>query len=421
MISSSKLLSNKVRSLPPSGMTAFFALAPDVISLGLGEPGFSTPLSIGNGGIDAIRNGKTFYPPSNGYPDVREKVAEYLLRAFQYTYSPSEVLLTSGASTSLDAIIRTYVDLGDEVIIPAPAYGYYASLTHLSGGVPVLIPTCAKHDWTLTAENLRNAITPRTKMLILNYPNNPTGATLTPTQFAAIADVLRDTDILVISDEIYAENIYCSSHASIIHQPDMRERTLLVSGFSKSMAMTGWRIGYTCAPQDLLEPVIAVNAVATLCVSGIAQAAALEGLTHGQQDIEYMNQAYKIRRDYAFERVLELGWIPFTPKGSFYLWCNIASTGMDADTLSRELIDKAKVAVLPGTLFGSLYSDYVRLSFSPSMEQLKEAFDRITEYIAPDRAPAQERLSDITRSCPDHTFRPSHSLTQRRKELEYAL
>ena len=380
MINASELLSSRARTIPPSKMTAFFNLAPDVISLAIGEPGFPTPLSIGNGGIEAIKAGKTSYPPSSGYGDLREKTAKYLADRFHYSYSPDEVLITNGASLGLDGIMRTYIEAGDEVIIPAPAYGYYLSLVCLSGGKAVLAPTYAKDHWALTAEELKKAITPRTKMLVLNYPNNPTGATMTNTQLAAIADIIRDTDMIVVSDEVYAECVFTNLHRSILNHPDMRERTLLVSSFSKSMAMAGWRIGYVCAPRDLLDPVAALNATVALCASGIAQSAVLRGLTCGHKDIEYMSEEYRIRRDYAWNRIQEFGWKCALPRGAFYLWVDISPTGMDAESFAHGLIAKAKVAIIPGTVFGEDYSNYVRITCSASMDILREALNRIDEY-----------------------------------------
>ena len=238
------MISDRVRAIPVPKMAAFFNLPPDVISLGLGEPGFSTSSMVGDGAIDAIRSGKTFYPPSNGYAELKEKISEYLDERFGISYSSGEVLFTPGSSLGLDDTIRTRDLVCDEVLLPKPAYGFYATLVRLSGGVPVFVPTYEKNGWALDAADVAAAITPRTKLLILNYPNNPTGSVMSDAQFAKIAGVIREKDIIVISDEVYAEFVYEGEHCTILSQPGMRERTVFISGFSKSMAMTGWRLGY---------------------------------------------------------------------------------------------------------------------------------------------------------------------------------
>jgi aminotransferase len=261
----------------------------------------------------------------------------------------------------------------------------------LAGGKTVFAPTYENDNWVLTARNLRAAITGKTKMLILNYPNNPTGSTMTSGQYAAIAQVLNDTDILVVSDEIYAEFVFEGSHNSILHQPSMRKRTILVSGFSKSMAMTGWRLGYLCAPKDLLVPVDTINAATVLCASGIAQAAACRGLDHGRKDIDFMTFEYRARRDYMVDRAGRIGWISVPPNGAFYLWANISSTGIDADRLVRELIEKCNVALIPGTVFGTGYKNFVRITFSSPIDILKEAMDRI-DKLFDDSAPINHSI-----------------------------
>lgn len=363
-------------------MAAFFNLPPDVISLGLGEPGFSTSSATGQGAIEAIRSGRTFYPPSNGYVELKEKISEYLAGRFNIFYSKDEVLLTPGSSLGLDDTIRAFVSDGDEVLLPKPAYGFYATLVRLSGGVPVFVPTYERNGWALDAADVAAAITPRTKLLILNYPNNPTGSIMSDAQFAKIADVIRDKDIIVISDEVYAEFVYNGRHCTILHQPGMRERTVFISGFSKSMAMTGWRLGYLCAPEELLAPIAMINAATVMCAPGVAQAAALRGLEEGRGEIEMMAKEYRARRDYICERAHRLGWRCSPPNGAFYLWADVSPSGWTAEELVHTLIRECKVALMPGTIFGDDYTNFVRITYSYDMETIKEAMNRIEAFLS---------------------------------------
>ena len=378
----SSLISDKVRSIPTPKMAAFFNLPPDVISLGLGEPGFSTSSATGQGAIEAIRSGRTFYPPSNGYVELKEKISEYLAGRFNIFYSKDEVLLTPGSSLGLDDTIRAFVSDGDEVLLPKPAYGFYATLVRLSGGVPVFVPTYEQNGWALDAADVAAAITPRTKLLILNYPNNPTGSVMSDAQFAKIADVIRDKDIIVISDEVYAEFVYNGRHCTILHQPGMRERTVFISGFSKSMAMTGWRLGYLCAPEELLAPIAMINAATVMCAPGVAQAAALRGLEEGRGEIEMMAKEYRARRDYICERAHRLGWRCSPPNGAFYLWADVSPSGWTAEELVHTLIRECKVALMPGTIFGDDYTNFVRITYSYDMETIKEAMNRIEAFLS---------------------------------------
>ncbi len=377
----SSLISDKVRSIPAPEMAAFFNLPQDVLSLGLGEPGFSTSAVVGNGAIEAISLGKTFYPPSNGYAELKTKISEYLAERFNIRYSQDEVLLTPGSSLGLDDTIRAFVSDGDEVLLPKPAYGFYATLVRLSGGVPVFVPTYEKNGWALDADDVAAAITPRTKMLILNYPNNPTGSVMSDAQLAKIADVIRDKEIIVISDEVYAEFVYDGKHCTILHQPGMRERTVFISGFSKSMAMTGWRIGYLCAPAALFEPIAMINASTAMCAPGVAQYAALRGLERGRGDIAHMAEEYRARRDYICGRAHKLGWRCSPPRGAFYLWADISPSGWTAEELVHTLIRECKVALMPGTIFGDDYANFVRITYSYDMETIREAMDRIEAFL----------------------------------------
>lgn len=374
-------LSNNYKCLPSSKMKMFFNLEEDVLSLGLGEPGFSTPVSIAEGGIKAIEQGNTFYTASRGILELRRKTSDYLRDYFRYHYQPNEICITDGSSAALDCIFRSILNPGDEVIIPAPSYEYYSLLTFLNMGKPVIVPTTEESNWLMSPKQLKDAITDKTKALVFNYPCNPTGAVTSAEYFQAIAEILRHTDIFIISDEIYAEIRYQSEYASILNMEDMRERTFLLSGYSKNMAMTGWRIGYFCAPMHLFEPVARIYETIHLCPSSISQQAALEGLISGRGDIDAMVEAYKQRLAYALDRVHKLGWKCSPPGGTFYLWADISSTEKDALTLSRELISHCKVALVPGTVYGEVYSNYVRISFSKSIGFLREAFDRIEQYV----------------------------------------
>ena len=352
-----------------------------MLSLGLGEPGFSTPDSIAKGGIRAIEQGNTFYSSSRGIPELRSRTSEYLQEYFRYHYLPNEICITDGSSSGLDCILRSILDPGDEVIIPAPYYEYYSLLTILNQGKPVIIPTCSEDRWLLHPEKLKRAITSKTKALIMNYPCNPTGVVGTADYFLGIAEIIRQTDIIIISDEIYAEIRYQPDYSSILHVEDMRERTFMLSGYSKNMAMTGWRLGYFCAPLQLMEPAARIYETVHLCPSSISQQAALEGLKSGRLAIDTMIDAYKQRLVYALDRVHKLGWKCNPPGGTFYLWADITSSGKDASTLTQELITHSKVALVPGTVYGKMYSDYVRISFSKPVEYLREAFDRIELYL----------------------------------------
>ena len=345
------MISDKVRAIPVPEMAAFFNLPPDVISLGLGEPGFSTSSVVGDGAIDAIRSGKTFYPPSNGYAELKEKISEYLDERFGISYSSGEVLITPGSSLGLDDTIRAFVSDGDEVLLPKPAYGFYATLVRLSGGVPVFVPTYEKNVWALDAADVAAAITPRTKLLILNYPNNPTGSVMSDAQFAKIADVIREKDIIVISDEVYAEFVYEGEH---------------------------------CTPKELLAPIAMINAATVMCAPGVAQYAALRGLEQGRCEIARMAEEYRARRDYICERAHRLGWRCSPPSGAFYLWADVSPSGWTAEELVHTLIRECKVALMPGTIFGfgDDYTNFVRITYSYDMETIKEAMNRIEAFLS---------------------------------------
>lgn len=375
------LLADRINRIPPQKMKPYFDLAEGCLSLALGEPGFISPTVVSEGAVQAIREGKTFYPPAEGYEDLRKAISQYLKKRFDYSYTKDEVLITMGASLGLDAILRTFINDGDEILIPTPAYGYYTTLAGLSGGIVKYLPTDESQEWSIDKKVLQESITDKTKLLILNYPNNPTGRLMSHKQFANVADVLKDTDILVVSDEIYAEILYQKEYESILYQENMRERTFLVSGFSKSLAMTGWRIGYVCAPQEMLSYVSKLNAATTLCASSVSQEGAYAGLIKGSASVVEMRNEYRKRRNFALERINALGWSVTSCDGTFYIWANINSTGMEAEVFASKLLKKAGVALIPGTAFGNGYEDYVRIAYTAPMDVLQKAFERIENFL----------------------------------------
>lgn len=382
MLDICRYYSESYRSMVPSRMTMYFNLPPDVISLGVGESGFSTPKEIAAGGIRSIENGRTFYPPSSGYLELRELTDQYLKEKFGYIYDADETLITMGASVGIDCIIRTYIGRGDEVIVPAPAYGYYETQVSLSGGKTVYAPSQAGDGWEPDPDVIEGLISSSTKMIILNYPNNPTGAVLSEKSAERLAWIIERHGLLAISDEIYAEFSYTGKHVSILNHGKAREHTFLVSGFSKSMAMTGWRLGYICAPEPLLDPVRKVNAAVTLCAPACAQYAAAEGLKSGREAINGMISETVKRRESALRLIGDLGWPCIPPGGGFYLWADIRSTGMEAEAFCRHLIREAKVALVHGTVFGNAYNQYVRITFTPAPAVMEEAVRRIRDCLA---------------------------------------
>ena len=382
MMDYSKVQSRKQMAVQPLAIEEYFSIGPDVISLGIGEPDFHTPEKAGFAAIAAIVNGATTYPPSMGLLELRRALSDYMGHSFNFDYAPDEILITVGGSLAIDSVMRAFVEEGDEVILPTPTFPSYFPAIEMAGGRVVEVPTQLSNGWALQPEDLRAAITERTKLLVLTSPNNPTGACLSAENMAALADVLRDTNVLVMSDEIYAELTYNDQHASILDQPDMRERTILVSGFSKMYAMTGWRVGYVCAPAELLRPIAKCHSFAVMCAPGIAQYAALEGLKSCKDNVRIMVEEYRHRRDFVQERLCQLGWQCSLPGGAFYAFPCIRGTGLDSATFCRRLRDEGKVAMVPGTGFGQCGEGYVRISYAYHMDALKAAFDRIDAFCA---------------------------------------
>lgn len=379
------MISPVVKSLPPSGIRKFFDLiagSPDVISLGVGEPDFSTPMSIRKASIEALYRGETSYTSNKGTPELRQALSSYLWKQHRVHYDPeNEILVTIGASEAVDLALRAVVCPGDEVIIVEPAYVSYMPCTVLAGGVPVFVRTKAENDFKLMPEELEAAITPKTKLVIIAYPNNPTGAVMTKEDLKPIADIILRHNILVLSDEIYAELTYDGKHSSIIEFPGMKERTILVSGFSKSFAMTGWRIGFAAAPAQILSAMAKIHQYTILCAPIMAQQAALEGLLHGAAEVRHMVEQYNFRRKLVYTRLKEMGLECFEPKGAFYIFPSIASTGFTSEEFAQRLLEEEKVAVVPGEAFGASGAGHIRISYANSVANLEEAMNRIQRFL----------------------------------------
>ena len=385
------VINKRIADVPPSGIRKFFDIVrqmPDAISLGVGEPDFVTPWSIRDAAIQSIEEGRTQYTSNWGLESLREKVAAYLRLRYHVTYSPvNEVLITVGASEGIDLALRALVCPGDEVLIPEPSYVSYAPGVIFSGGTPVPVVTRAEDEFALTPEALRAAITPKTKALILPYPNNPTGGVMTRQQLQAIARVLEETNVVVISDEIYSELVYSGhEHTAFASIEGMRERTITLNGFSKAFAMTGWRVGYACAPHELLAPMFKIHQFTMLCASIQGQVAADRALGRafesGFEDVKSMVRSYDRRRRLMVTELNDMGLTCFEPKGAFYVFPCIKSTGLTSDEFCTRLLESKQVACVPGTAFGASGEGHIRCSYATSIEKLNEALKRIREFVS---------------------------------------
>ena len=385
-----KLLAPAAVAMRPSGIRKFFDLAaemPHCISLGVGEPDFKTPWAIREAGIDSLEHGRTRYTANAGLAELRAEIIRYLQRRMELRYDPAQILVTVGGSEAIDMCVRALVAPGDEVIIPEPCFVCYDPITTLSGGVPVHIACRQEDEFRLTAEQLKAAITPRTKLLILPFPNNPTGAVMEREHLEAIAEVLRGTDILVLSDEIYAElNYGGEKHVSIASLPGMAERTIVVNGFSKAYAMTGWRLGYAAGPQPIIKVMTKIHQSAIMSAPTTSQYAAIVALRECDGEIERMRDEYNQRRRLVVKGFNDLGLECFEPKGAFYCFPCIKSTGMTSQQFCTSLLEKKQVALVPGDAFGASGEGYCRISYAYSVEHLKEALRRIGEFLAELRA-----------------------------------
>ncbi len=381
-----KLMNGTLQELKPSGIRKFFDIAAemeDVISLSVGEPDFSTPWHIRQEGIRTLEKGKTWYSANAGMLPLRQAIAAYVQRHSGMVYEPkTEVLVTVGGSEAIDLAFRTLVCPGDEVLIPEPCFVCYEPLTRMAGGVPVPLVTRAEDAFRLQAETVRAAITPRTKLLVLPYPNNPTGAIMPREELEQIAAVLRGTDIMVLSDEIYGELTYGRQHVSIASLPDMQERTVLISGFSKAFAMTGWRLGYACAPAPILKMMTKLHQFAIMCAPTTAQYAAIEAMQNGDGDVVAMREEYDMRRRLIVDGLNSLGLTCFEPEGAFYVFPSIAATGMTSEEFCERLLKEKHVAVIPGTAFGTSGEGFVRISYCYSLKHIQEALERIRAFLA---------------------------------------
>ena len=378
-------LSEKTLNIKPSGIRKFFDLVSEkkgVISLGVGEPDFDTPWHIREEGIYAFEKGKTFYTSNAGLKELRVEICNYLNRKFNLNYEPlSEVLVTVGGSEAIDLALRALVNEGDEVIIPEPCYVSYKPCAVLANAKPVTIDLKQENNFRLTASELENAITDKTKVLVLAFPNNPTGAVMTKSDLEAIAKVVIKHDIYVISDEIYAELTYNGKHHSIAELPNMKERTIVINGFSKSYAMTGWRLGYACGVKEIISQMTKIHQFAIMCAPTVSQYAAVEALKNGDKDIEEMKESYNQRRRFLLSSFKEMDIPCFEPFGAFYVFPCIKKFGMTSEEFAMKFLDEENVAVIPGTAFGDSGEGFLRISYAYSIEKLKVAMEKLGEFI----------------------------------------
>lgn len=386
MIDYERMLSGTVVGLKPSGIRRFFDVVntmENVISLGVGEPDFPTPWQIRAAGIRALEHGSTHYTSNRGLLSLREEIARYTKRKYAVSYDPdTEILVTVGGSEAIDAAVRAIVNPGDEVIIPQPSYVCYDPITRLAGGVPVILATRAEDDFKVTAGALRAKITEKTKALILPYPSNPTGAVMERADLDAIAEVLRETNIAVISDEIYAELTFSDApHVSFASLPGMKERTVTIGGFSKAFSMTGWRLGYACAPKPLIEQMTKIHQYAIMCAPTVSQSAAIEALRACDAEVERMKEEYDIRRRIIVRGFCDLGLPCRMPKGAFYAFPDIRPTGLSSEEFCERLLHEERVAIVPGTAFGEGGEGFVRASYCYSVPHIKETLSRIGRFL----------------------------------------
>ena len=380
-----RLIAPAAKAMRPSGIRKFFDLAaemPECISLGVGEPDFKTPWAVREAGIESLEHGRTRYTSNAGLKELRAEITRYLARRMNLHYEPSQVLVTVGGSEAIDMCIRTLVQPGDEVVIPEPCFVCYEPITQLTGGVPVHIATRAEDQFRLTADQLRAAITPRTKLLIFPYPNNPTGAVMSAAEMEEIAAVLRETNVLVLSDEIYSELTYgLDRHVSIASLPGMAERTIVVNGFSKSYAMTGWRLGYAAGPAPLVKVMTKIHQSCIMSAPTTSQYAAITALRQCDDQIEMMRDEYNRRRRYVVKALNEMGLTCFEPRGAFYVFPSIQISGLTSSEFCEQLLREKEVAIIPGSAFGASGEGYARISYAYSVDHLQTAMKRIREFL----------------------------------------
>ncbi|MCI9411808.1 MAG: aminotransferase class I/II-fold pyridoxal phosphate-dependent enzyme [Eubacterium sp.] len=377
-------LSQTVMELQPSGIRRFFDMAntmENVISLGVGEPDFDTPWHIREEGIYSLEQGRTYYTSNAGLLPLRQEISCYLKERFDLPYTSEEILVTVGGSEGIDVAFRAMLDPGDEVIIPEPCFVSYLPCVKMAGGVPVEIALEEKDQFKLTPQKLREAITDKTKMVVLPFPNNPTGAIMTTQELQAVADIIKEKDLFVLSDEIYSELSYHGQHVSIASLPGMAERTVVINGFSKSFAMTGWRLGYAAAPREIIKQMIKIHQYIIMSSPTTSQYAAIEALKNGMEDVGRMREAYNQRRRFLVKELNEMGLPCFEPYGAFYVFPNISRFGMTSEEFAGRLLREQRVAVVPGDAFGKCGEGFLRISYAYSIENLKVALEKIQKFI----------------------------------------
>ena len=385
MIDYSKVLSKTVVETPKSGIRKFFDLMntmSDVVGLTVGEPDFQTPWHIREAGIESLEKGKTYYTANAGLSELRSEISNYMSRRFGISYVPEkEVIVTVGGSEAIDIAFRSLIEPGDEVIVPTPSFVCYAPLARMAGGVPVILETKFENSFKIDPEALKAAITPKTKLLVLPYPNNPTGAIMTKAELEEIAEILRDTNIIVLSDEIYAELTYTGDHCSVASIEGMKERTIVASGFSKAYAMTGWRLGYICAPAPLTEQMLKIHQYGIMSSPTTSQFAAIEALKNGDEDIKMMHDEYNRRRRYIYNGLKSIGIEAFEPEGAFYIFPNIGSFGLSGEEFCSKLLYDYKCAIVPGNAFGAGGEGFARISYAYSIKHITQALERIEAFV----------------------------------------
>lgn len=391
-------LNKKIVTIEPSGIRKFFDIVSemkDAISLGVGEPDFDTPWHIRDEGIYSLEKGRTHYTSNAGLKELKIEIGNFLNRRYELSYDYNkEIIVTVGGSEAIDIAMRAMLDPGDEVLIPQPSYVSYLPCAVLAGGKPVVIELKAENEFRLTAEELEAAITPRTKLLVLPFPNNPTGAVMEKKDLEAVAEVIIRNDLFVLSDEIYSELTYLEKHVSIASLPGMRERTLVINGFSKSHAMTGWRLGYLCGPEQMIEQMLKIHQYTIMCAPSTSQYAAVDALRDGDEDVAGMREEYDGRRRYLMHRMQEMGLACFEPFGAFYVFPCVKEFGMSSEEFANELLRSQKLAVVPGTAFGECGEGFIRISYAYSLENLKKAMDRLEAFVQEQRAKQkQDKMS----------------------------
>lgn len=386
MIDYNKILPQKIVNIPKSGIRKYFDMITpdmkDVISLTVGQPDFVTPWHIREAGIQSLETGKTFYTANAGLMELRCEIDKYMTRRFSLSYDPSsEIIVTVGGSEAIDIAMRAILDIGDEVIIPTPSFVCYEPLARMAGAVPVILETYLEDEFRIDPNKLKELITPKTKMIVLPFPNNPTGAIMTHSELSEIADIIKDTNIVVLSDEIYAEMTYGGRHVSIANIEGMKERTIVVNGFSKAFAMTGWRLGWVCAPAPITAQMLKIHQYEIMSSPTTSQFAAISALKNGDPDIEYMTSEYDRRRTLIYNRLNEMGLECFEPKGAFYVFPKISQFGISGEEFCSELLKRYHVAIVPGEAFGACGLGYARISYAYSINHIVEGLDRMEKFI----------------------------------------